>query len=287
MKENWETRWKEYYKILQLDPSAEQVVVKGAYEKLSRKYHPDISKSPTANERMKDINEAYEILSDIEKRRRYDSAPLQKGDMRSRGQEPPIHPKPKPVVEPQNIRFDGVKPREIKKAFFIIRNIGGPYQKVYIRTPPRWIKIVSNIQMTTIAKLPLKVDIEVQGQDWGTHYVHQIIIKVDDIITSVRIELQTQPTPKPAPKPVVDPQNIKFDGVKPGEIRKGSFIVRNIGGPYNKFSLSTPSRWIKIVSHTPAIGTPTQPLKVDFEVTGGGYVSGCEGVGGVVRGDLK
>jgi DnaJ-class molecular chaperone len=78
MKENWEIYWKDYYRILQVHPSAEQEVIKGAYEKLARKYHPDLNKDTTANKRMKDINEAFEVLGDLEKRRQYHPVWLQK-----------------------------------------------------------------------------------------------------------------------------------------------------------------------------------------------------------------
>jgi DnaJ-class molecular chaperone len=71
MTENWETRWKDYYKILQIDFSAEPEVVKGAYDKLVRKYHPDINKNPKASSQMYDINEAFEVLGDPLKRRQY------------------------------------------------------------------------------------------------------------------------------------------------------------------------------------------------------------------------
>ena len=65
MKENWETHWKDYYKILQVHPSAEQEVVKAARDRLAGKYHPDVNKEPIAHERMKDINEAYEVLGNL------------------------------------------------------------------------------------------------------------------------------------------------------------------------------------------------------------------------------
>ena len=78
MKENWETHWKDYYKILQVHPSAEQEVVKAAHDRLARKYHPDVNKEPIAHERMKDINEGFEILSNLEKRQRYHLVWLQK-----------------------------------------------------------------------------------------------------------------------------------------------------------------------------------------------------------------
>jgi hypothetical protein len=53
-------------------------VIKGAYDRLARKYHPDLNKDPKANQLMRDINEAYEILGNLEKRRLYHPVWLQK-----------------------------------------------------------------------------------------------------------------------------------------------------------------------------------------------------------------
>jgi curved DNA-binding protein CbpA len=84
MPENWEVQWKDYYQILQVHPEAEQEVVKAAYDRLARKYHPDINPDTKANERMKAINEAYEILGDPVKRVRYDLVWHNRIDRRSR-----------------------------------------------------------------------------------------------------------------------------------------------------------------------------------------------------------
>src|SRR5512135_2185429 len=62
----------DYYKILQVDPSAEDEVIKAAYKRLALKYHPDTNKSPDASQRMKEINEAYQVLSNPTKRASYD-----------------------------------------------------------------------------------------------------------------------------------------------------------------------------------------------------------------------
>lgn len=63
---------KDYYKILQVDPSASNEVIKAAYRRLAREYHPDVNQSPDATQRMKDINAAYEVLSNPLRRAQYD-----------------------------------------------------------------------------------------------------------------------------------------------------------------------------------------------------------------------
>ncbi len=66
------TQFKDYYRILQVDPSAEPEVVTAAYKRLAHKYHPDTNKSPDAHRRMQEINAAYEILGNPENRAKYD-----------------------------------------------------------------------------------------------------------------------------------------------------------------------------------------------------------------------
>ena len=72
MKENWELHWKDYYKILQVQPLAEPEVIKAAYDRLAHKYHPDTNIEPTTLTRMKELNEAFEILGNPQKRTDYD-----------------------------------------------------------------------------------------------------------------------------------------------------------------------------------------------------------------------
>ena len=65
--------YKDYYDILGVKRSASDAEIKSAFRKLARKYHPDVNKTKEAESKFKDINEAYEVLSDKQKRQRYDS----------------------------------------------------------------------------------------------------------------------------------------------------------------------------------------------------------------------
>ncbi len=64
--------YKDYYQILGLNRGASQQEVKRAYQKLARKYHPDVSKEVDAEHRFKEVNEAYHALKDPKKRQAYD-----------------------------------------------------------------------------------------------------------------------------------------------------------------------------------------------------------------------
>ncbi len=64
--------YKDYYKIMGVERTASQNEIKQAYRRLARKFHPDVSKEADAEERFKEVGEAYEVLKDPEKRAAYD-----------------------------------------------------------------------------------------------------------------------------------------------------------------------------------------------------------------------
>src|ERR1700729_88199 len=65
-------QYRDYYEILGVTRGADADEVKRAYRKLARKFHPDVSKEKNAEEKFKEVQEAYEVLRDAEKRAAYD-----------------------------------------------------------------------------------------------------------------------------------------------------------------------------------------------------------------------
>ena len=66
------TQDKDYYALLGVRPDATVLLIKQAYRKLAKQYHPDVNDSPDAAERFREITEAYDTLTDPDRRRRYD-----------------------------------------------------------------------------------------------------------------------------------------------------------------------------------------------------------------------
>ncbi|WP_263142378.1 curved DNA-binding protein [Pseudomonas sp. RIT-PI-AD] len=96
--------FKDYYQALGVAPEADEKTIKTAYRKLARQYHPDVSKAPDAEEKFKEVAEAYEVLKNAEKRAEYDE--LRRYGDRGGFQPPPGWRSSAGQGEPHG-RFDG------------------------------------------------------------------------------------------------------------------------------------------------------------------------------------
>lgn len=188
----------DYYQVLGIGRNATQQEIKEAYRFKAHTLHPD--KVPEtfkhrAEEEFKQVTEAYEILRDPQKRGQYN----QEWDKRDQsgaknGAEKQVA-KPEPNVDPQIICFKEVEAGETRRASFIIRNVGGPYNKLWFSNPDSWVKVVNWSSVSNYDQLPLKVEIEAEGQEWDKSYLADIIVKLDEEETTVKVELRTKPKP--------------------------------------------------------------------------------------------
>ncbi len=184
--------FEDYYEILQVHPLAEPEVIDAAYKKLAAKYHPDRNPSPVAQEKMKKINVAHDILSDTEQRKRYDSEWLQKKGSTTSSEKDRALAKPKPVIEPTYIKFKNVKAGEVRRASFLIFNSGGPYSKVHSDSSESWLIITDYNSLTPSDELPLKVNIQALATNWNMTYSGSIRIELDEVKATLPIELKTR-----------------------------------------------------------------------------------------------
>ena len=65
-------KYKDYYEILGVPRTAGEEEIKKAFRRLARKYHPDVAKGKGTEDKFKEVNEAYEVLGDAAKRKKYD-----------------------------------------------------------------------------------------------------------------------------------------------------------------------------------------------------------------------
>jgi len=204
-----------YYQVLGVDQGCGQEEIKNAYRHKIKIFHPDklaaLSEEfrQLAEEEAKKINQAYETLKNSQKRAAYNL------DLSQRKAE---LLKPKPVVDPSSITFKNLKPGETKKASFAIQNIGGPYSNLWFgfSNPDTWGRIAKYYSEGS-GQLPLRVEIEVEADAWDKDYSEEIIVKLDEEETRVKIRLHSKSEPIPiySPPPSFSPPPPSYQPTPP------------------------------------------------------------------------
>ena len=190
--------WKDYYQILGVDHDADSEEIKDAHRYKAHLHRSMVSDKfkKRATREQADLNEAYETLKDPEKRRRYHSDWLERARSGTTAQVL----KPKPVVTPPAIQFVGVPAGEVQRASVILQNDGGPYEDILCtpvkeHSPDSWVCVSGYESVGDSAQLPLQVEIEATGEEWGKHYKGYITIRLDDQETRVEVSLGTMAKP--------------------------------------------------------------------------------------------
>ena len=192
----------DYYEILGVPSDATPEQIKEAYIYKINILHPDRLAATSerirslAEKDLKKVNMAYEVLSNPERRRHYDIERF--GEIGAVSDQHKTKParKPQPEVHPKTIYFNDAPPYVKQKGVFFVRNLGGPYTKVLISKTPEWLRVVKTNPLQGDSKLPMQVQIEAIGIQWGTVYSSQIVVRLDEKEARVKVELHTQKKPR-------------------------------------------------------------------------------------------
>ena len=159
-------KYKDYYRILGVERSANEEAIKKAYRKLARKYHPDVSKEKDAEEKFKEVSEAYEVLKDADKRKAYDTMGFYQPGQEFR---------PPPDWE-QQFRGGGAQDMEDLDLFELLSGLGigrGGFRArgggAGLRMPGQDYEVTAHLNVEDVARgteleIPMTVS-EVSGED--------------------------------------------------------------------------------------------------------------------------
>ena len=191
-----------HYQVLEVDPEADSEGVRRAYHRMALRYHPDrLGRLPVATrllaeEKIKAVNRAYEIVGDAEKRRDYDA------EWRR------VFSPPQPQVEPSRIQIDDALAGQAYIASFDVRNGGGPYTNIRVDNPESWVRVTGYESLTGEDELPLRVYVEAIGDGWGRAFQETIKVSLDGREARVIVALSTAPRFKAAAPPGKNPVGV-------------------------------------------------------------------------------
>lgn len=176
-----------YYDLLDLSSEATPEEIKDAYRMMAMVWHPDrFRENPKlqkfAEERFKEVNEAYEVLSDEEKRRVYDE------------ENEFVVQKPKPVVLPKTIDFGVIMEDQGRTSkTFRVENQGGPAKELNFDYPPNsWFQVGEIAPASEEEMFPLEVKVWVETEELtpGRGYNGKIVVDLDGEKAEVEVLLR-------------------------------------------------------------------------------------------------
>jgi Tol biopolymer transport system component len=194
---------RDYYEILgvPLDASTEQI--KRIYRKLALIYHPDTTEldKAHANEKLKELNEAYEVLSDPAKRARYDQRQEQEAARRAR----PVPPRPE--LSSARLDFGSLHQGETQTRSLQVNNSGGPIREINFTYSEEgaWFKIAGIEQFSETEPCPLKVEVTADTRSLADGREHQgwIQVSFDGVTARLHLVVRVIAAPETAAPPPV------------------------------------------------------------------------------------
>jgi hypothetical protein len=253
----------DYYKTLQVDQEAEAEIIAVAYKRLAAKYHPDVNPAPDSGRRMRDLNAAFEVLSDPQRRAAYDSqrqpTPGRARGSRSRhSQSQTASSNPNEAIlvfVPRSLSFGRVLKGASPTAKLEVGVTEGRTLIGEVRGSHPWIHLSANRLFSD--RTTVHVTIDTASLDEGRHYAGSVLI--DSVVfglRSVPVALSVAASVKPALR--VSPTFLDFGEIRFGQSPKViELVIANKGTGYLSGSLRPQQSWLS-VSQAAFAGDPAQ-----------------------------
>lgn len=196
-----------YYEVLEIPEMATNEEIRKAYRRLSQEYHPD--KVPShlsrlkqdAEEKFKQLNEAYEVLSNADKRRQYDNQLKTYRDeahkSASYNNQPDSQPtsssSPQLEVNKRTFEFLNIRKNSAVSDGFTVSNVGGGVLSGPIKTNKNWLKVSQNNIDTTKHKQDIAFHVNTSGLAFGFRDTGTIEIQSNGGTESVNVTVSIEP----------------------------------------------------------------------------------------------
>lgn len=234
------------YKILQVDPEAEDEIIAVAYKRLAAKYHPDVNPSPDAGHRMRDLNAAYEVLSDRQRREEYDSkrasAPARR--RRAKSSPAPAQPAATLIIAPRSLSFGQIRKGACPTARLEIGVTEGRTLIGEVRATHPWIRL--SVSRLFSDRTAVQVSVDTSELDEGRQYAGAVV--VDSVVFgSRRVPVSVKVSGSVKPSLRVEPSLLDFGQLRFGQPPKVLELrLSNAGAGYLTGTLHPRQPWLSL-----------------------------------------